>query len=290
MSRWKKTLLVVSVLIWCVKLPGMANEFVDVAAIFQIGSGARPLGIGGAFIALSDDENAVFYNPAGLGLNRIIGVTSLVTHQFGAASFTAVGVALPFFGVNFLQLDSGIITGPQFDPFRYMSRGAIVSTGIPLISTGEVSLAFGARLRMFQAVEPTSGFGWTVDASILITGEYLRLGAMVESLVSEPIRFARGHREGWPTDLRVGIAGTVPLWGNLRLNPVFDLAGLISRDIKSMFGVEVWVGDLGLRAGRDGLMTTFGATIEFFAFRFDWAYVIHRYLPASHRISFTFRF
>jgi hypothetical protein len=31
--------------------------------------GARPMGMGGAFTAVSDDENAIFYNPA--GLNRI---------------------------------------------------------------------------------------------------------------------------------------------------------------------------------------------------------------------------
>ncbi|MDP2752998.1 MAG: hypothetical protein Q8P40_01195, partial [Nitrospirota bacterium] len=28
--------------------------------------GIRPLGMGGAFTAVSDDENALFYNPAGL--------------------------------------------------------------------------------------------------------------------------------------------------------------------------------------------------------------------------------
>ena len=31
--------------------------------------GSRPMGMGGAFTAISDDENALFYNPA--GLNRI---------------------------------------------------------------------------------------------------------------------------------------------------------------------------------------------------------------------------
>ena len=30
--------------------------------------GARPVGMGGAFIAVADDENAIFYNPAGLGM------------------------------------------------------------------------------------------------------------------------------------------------------------------------------------------------------------------------------
>jgi hypothetical protein len=32
--------------------------------------GVRPLGMGGAFVALSDDQNAVFYNPAGLTQRR----------------------------------------------------------------------------------------------------------------------------------------------------------------------------------------------------------------------------
>ncbi len=290
MSRWKKAFLVVLVLILSVKLPGAANEFADVAAIFQLGSGARPLGIGGAFIGLADDENAVVYNPAGLGFNRIIGLTSLISPQFGAVSFTAVGAVLPFFGISFLQLDSGIITGPQFEPFRYISRGAIIAAGIPVISTREISLAVGTRLRMFQAVKPTSGFGWTIDASVLIISEHLRLGAMAESLVSEPILFDGGHREVWLTDLQVGIAGTIPVWENLRLNLLVDFVGLLSGEIRSTFGFEVWAGRLGIRAGNDRLMTAFGATIEFSAFRFDWAYSIHRHLPASHHISLTFRF
>ena len=32
--------------------------------------GVRPLGMGGAFTAVADDENALFYNPAGLARVR----------------------------------------------------------------------------------------------------------------------------------------------------------------------------------------------------------------------------
>ena len=38
-----------------------------VAAFNDIGVGGRPLGMGGAFVALADDGNAASYNPAGLG-------------------------------------------------------------------------------------------------------------------------------------------------------------------------------------------------------------------------------
>ena len=37
------------------------------AAFNDIGVGARPLGLGGAFVALADDSNAANYNAAGLG-------------------------------------------------------------------------------------------------------------------------------------------------------------------------------------------------------------------------------
>ena len=37
------------------------------------GLGARPLGMGGAFTAVSDDINAIYYNPAGLS-GQIFGV------------------------------------------------------------------------------------------------------------------------------------------------------------------------------------------------------------------------
>ena len=83
--------------------------YTNVAAIFRLGTGARPLGMGGTFLALADDENATFYNPAGLGWIERFGVTSFFIQQFGAATFGALSVSLPYFGASLLQLDSGWI-------------------------------------------------------------------------------------------------------------------------------------------------------------------------------------
>ena len=44
----------------------MAISSVAYAGFFDLGVGARPLGMGHAFVAVADDVNAVYYNPAGL--------------------------------------------------------------------------------------------------------------------------------------------------------------------------------------------------------------------------------
>ena len=44
-----------------------AQPVSDIPAAFaDIGYGARPMGMGGAFLAIADDANAVMWNPAGL--------------------------------------------------------------------------------------------------------------------------------------------------------------------------------------------------------------------------------
>ena len=57
------------ILIFIIFLDNIAYS--DVPYFFE---GARPLGVGGAFVAVADDENVIFYNPAGLSLinNKII--------------------------------------------------------------------------------------------------------------------------------------------------------------------------------------------------------------------------
>ncbi|MCK5147710.1 hypothetical protein KAR48_13205 [bacterium] len=73
----------------------------DYAASFlNIGVGARGLGMGGALVALSDDVNAFFWNPAGLGLITQKQAAGMYGPQFGSlqdplATFHHFGVAFP---------------------------------------------------------------------------------------------------------------------------------------------------------------------------------------------------
>jgi len=54
-----------------------AEDPVGTAALFDVGMGARALGMGGAFVAVANDANALYYNPAGLALIEDHDVTSM---------------------------------------------------------------------------------------------------------------------------------------------------------------------------------------------------------------------
>lgn len=85
----------------------------------------------GAFTALADDENAAFYNPAGLAFLSARGLTSLYSRQFELLDYSAVGFAGRSIGFQLLQLFSAGIErtnnfgNPDGTSFSYLSRAGL---------------------------------------------------------------------------------------------------------------------------------------------------------------------
>jgi hypothetical protein len=272
---------------------GGAERFADVAALLEIGVGARPLGMGGAFSGLADDENAVFYNPAALAFLESRALTSLYSRQFELLDYGAVGVAGRWAGFNLLQLYSdGIERANEFGnpvgtSFAYISRAGIASAGVALTE----GLALGARLKFYQEVsDGESGFGWALDPAIIFVRERFRFGALLENGLSEEIRFDNGHTEEWTPSLRLGGSLSLSIWEGATLNLLLDLSQVLESRPQSHLGVELWVDSLGLRAGCDGGGITVGSSVWFKSLRVDWAYAAHPQLPDTQRISLTLRF
>jgi hypothetical protein len=171
--------------------------YANSAAIFELGTSGRALGMGGAFLALADDESTAFYNPAGLGFLHGIGLSSLYARQFDALNYAAIGLTLPYFGATVLQLDSGWIETTE-GGFRYTSRAGILSVGFAI---GPIGL--GGRFKLYRVAEPYSANGWAFDPALLIVTDIVRIGLLLENGYAQAIEFSDGHTEAWERRLRL---------------------------------------------------------------------------------------
>jgi hypothetical protein len=259
------------------------DSYADVAGIFELSTSARATGMGGAFLAIADDESAVFYNPAGLGWINSIRLSSLLARQFGAVNYGCLQFALPYFGAAFLYLDSGVID-TQEQTLRYSSGGGIVSTGFRIGPVG-----FGGRLKVYRATSPDDGSGWALDPSLLIVTDVIRVGMLVENAYSRPISFDT-HTEDWTARTRLGVSLSASPGEDVGLNASVEGAGLFSASPKLRAGVEVYVDGLAARVGYDGAGATFGLSVRFSSFQTDWAYITRGSFPNAHRISISFCF
>ncbi len=240
--------------------------------------------MGGAFMALADDEGCAQYSPAALGWYEGIGITSLVASGFGGIVHGVVGFTMRYFGVDAFLLDSGAIP-TDVGSFRYASQGLVASVGVPI---GPV--AFGVRGRVLRVSSPTSGTGWAIDPAILVAMDSIRIGMMFEGALSGPVVYESGAEEEWGPSIRLGAAFTLSPSADVLWSTSLEAAGLFSASPHLAAGLEAWIGGLGARVGFDGRGPTFGLSVRFASLQFDWAYAMRSDLGDSHRVSFTFRF
>jgi|GEM_PF-532021 len=286
-----------------------AAEYVEGAAVFDLGMGARPLALGGAYTGFAVDVNALYYNPAGLARQEGFTVASTYEQRLLGAGFGSLGLCVPPFGVGVQYLrfkdipeidDTGAVTGV----FDFSAWGFSVSAGIglqDLLSGGEVrggrQLAAGIRLKAYTAatVEAASGAGASFDVSLLFGGELSSvssgealvagMGVVIENIASRPITFSSGHEEDWPLEAVFGGSLEIPGWAVATV----DVATCGDVGI----GLEVTPADtLALRIGAryEGLwMWSVGAGAQADAVRIDLAYVNHGNLGPQLRGSFAIR-
>lgn len=72
-----------------------SNAGTSGAEFLKIGAGARPTAMGGAFVAVADDVNAAYYNPAGLALLERPEFTAMHTQWIANLSYDYGAVAVP---------------------------------------------------------------------------------------------------------------------------------------------------------------------------------------------------
>jgi len=295
------------VLLLLAALTAQAAEYSGVASVFELGMGARPLALGGAFTALADDSNALYFNPAGMPWLEGLSMLSSYEQRIGGASYGNLAICLPHVGLGISYLDFGTI--PEVDEdgtitgsLTYSSIGLVGSLGakvanLPLLAELEVAdqLGLGLRVKAFIArtVEPASGSGFAIDFPFLFRGEAsvfsadvpitYGVGLLLENLVSWPIRYGSGHSEDWPSRVVVGFSVSV--------EDQIAVAVDLTTDKALRLGAE-WapLPALALRGGvryEELWMWSLGVGVVVKAFSIDLAYVNHRELGPQLRGSFS---
>ncbi|MBU2529034.1 PorV/PorQ family protein [bacterium] len=267
------------------------------AEFLRIDTGGRPAGMGGAFSAVSDDINSIFYNPAGLGWIEGTEVTFLHnawlegisqdylagTHNLGWGS---IGVSINYF-------DLGEITGKasQIDkPYSFTAR----QTAATLSLGGRIktNMAVGTSLKLIQEkIENENSSGWAVDFGIINQIDEYRFAVSAQNL-GPKIKFI-DEKEEIPTLFKFGIARQLE-----NLTIAFDVNVLLNSSLYNCFGVEYKLNNmLSLRAGYQmdedydsNIGLTAGLGVLLGDYRLDYAYMPFGEIGITHRISIIYSF
>lgn len=185
------------------------------AAFNNIGIGARPLGLGGAFVALADDSNAANYNAAGLGYIDKIQLGATHAQRFnGLITYNNISGIIPFGRAGSIGASLGMLAE---DSEIYREQTVRISYGNALFK----QFAIGANLKLFGtsfdetnefvAENPyfaqTSSSAVSFDVGVIAKPfQSLSLGASVENILPADISISETQIDPMPLNIRAGLA------------------------------------------------------------------------------------
>lgn len=285
----KRTILLVSCLILGFTTPIFGDSFTDIQV------GARPQGMGGAFVAVADDANALYWNPAGIIQNSFIEITFMRAKPFGIGMDTLSNDYLAYtqplglrcgFGVSWMRnaakLEQGILreTSTMSEDAYALSFALAANSKYYLGTTIK-------RLVIDTKIESGAGFGF--DFGILYKpNNYFSLGTMFRNLATDI------KDEKVSDAIRIGAALRIK-----KLLLAFDINTKkgINEEKNTTYlyhlGVERRLGShFILRMGSDqDFHPSFGLGIIYNIWNLDYAYFKYNdYLDYSHRVSLSIHY
>lgn len=303
-------------LLWPSLSFGQAKVGTAGAKFLQIGVSARAIGMGEAFLGVSDDATALYYNPGALSL--LTQKEIAFTHVAYPASiqYEFVGFVLPApalagtFGIAFydLHMDDMNVTDykhPTGTGQTFTSEDHALGFSYSAGLTDRFSIGVTAKY-VEQLLHVYKASTWGMDL-----GTYYDTGfrnfkiCMVMANFGPDLTFISDSYP-LPTDFRFGTAIDVIENPTSRLTAAVQVSHPNDNLEKYNFGLEYWLSDrYSLRIGKkfnydytdnskftDGF--TFGAGIRmpFSSYRLslDYAYQDLGYLDAVNRFSLAFRF
>jgi hypothetical protein len=263
-----------------------------------IGGGARPIGMGRAFVAIADDADAPFINPAGLGSLKGPTAMAMYTNLLGEIYYNEFSGAIPTpngtFGIGYIT--TGISDIPTSGlPSDYYDSLLTLTYAAPLANFFNYgkNVFVGANYKIFN-----SGYsgglndfatGMSADLGVkLVVNPHLALGLNRQNFLPVSmggvIRLSSGAEESLASITKIGAAIKPVPWPKLLVALDADLPAQTGRPVTEHLGVE-WKENqyITVRGGLDqsvdpgtAVQTSwnpaFGTSITYAGFRVDYAY------------------
>jgi len=299
-----------------------AGEFLS------IGVGGRPLGMGGAYVAIANDVTAGYYNPAGLAKLNYPQIALMHDERYGnLVNYNYAAVAIPYgkdytFGVSVMRL--GVDGIPDTRNALYDANGdgildinsdrlnydlitefsnqdwAFYLTGAKRVTD---DLYLGANVKILsRSIAEYSAFGIGFDIGAYYTPmENLMLGANVQDVTTTFVAWSTGRNELITPTAKVGAAYQLEFLGG-KILPAVDLdIRFENRRFASQFnigpvsfdphvGMEYSYKNLfAVRAGyNDVKQFTFGAGVKLPKLNIDYSFARFN-MSADDRLPDTHR-
>jgi hypothetical protein len=258
----------------------------------------RARAMGGAFVAISDDETAIFTNPAGLAEQASIGVYGSYIDLFGYSYFdlgslsavTPTKYGTVGIGARMLKVQQGEVDLSKEYTFA-------VGQGFTLMKDVHSSLAFGYAANLYglsfeaQSVSGEDlGSANTVGFDVGVLGTLrgrTSFGFFMKN-INNP-KLGETDTEDLPQWFSTGVAYS-PYGGVITS---LELSKQDDEDLRACFGVESEVTDFikvraGLQNNPNRVSAGFGAIWQ--SVRFDYSYTSHATLPGSHHFGLGYAF
>lgn len=271
-----------------------AGEFME------LGVGARPLGMGSAFVAISDDATAPYWNPAGLANLKAKELFLMHSQNFGGTiNHNTVSYVYPDTvakqGMGISLYEVGIPEMP-IDTLDSLERTANLSDWVFYLSYakntgwGSIGLSVKGITRKWAV---NSAYGIGTDVGALFKYKDLSFGISIENLFGTVLVWNTGTKEYLPPVIKMGGAflkyfpstsSNVIVASGIDINLEQKMSETPLGD--THLGIEYWYKGLyAFRIGQDWGKLTVGAGIIYRQFKFDYAMRFHPELGRCDRIS-----
>ena len=297
----EKQIKLVILLILC--LPVYLHGVYSGTRVFEflkIDTTARPSAMGGTFVGIADDVNAINYNPAGLGLldnNQVVFMHNQwfqeIKQEYLAFSHSSgLGIALNYF--NYGTIKETTISNPRgtgLDDFSNYDGAADLGYGSKIND----KLAIGFNLRYIQG-KISDYKGWAVSSNLgclyVTPIEKLTMGVVIQN-ISTKVKFI-DTKEELPLIFKIGFGYKLL---NDKLTAGFDLGQQIDNE-KILFNIGAEYLPIKFLALRSGINTrnetdtgiTAGIGFNYSSCNLDYAYSPYGDLGDTHKIALTYRF